>query len=250
MVSDDAVARELLEPHQEEFAAVLAELEGRAEYMVKGRYDQDAILAEVLAENPEAERLRSEIRDADPDITWDARIALGELVSQAITSKRETDTQVLGDRLAGLCAASLVRDPTHDLDAVHVAFLLDEDQAGKLASGLAGGHGPGPPPRDRGHRGAGAGRADAAGHRLPRRRGHRRLAHRARRRSPRRASPDQGAQGMGNQGLRRPAGPGSAAADPEPAPRGSGQAAAGSGAAYLARRRRELSAHELPPATR
>ena len=58
MAGDDAVARELLEPHEEEFTAVLAELEGRAEYVVRGRYDQDVILAEVLAENPEAERLR------------------------------------------------------------------------------------------------------------------------------------------------------------------------------------------------
>ena len=33
--------------------------------------------------------------------------------------------------------ASLVREPTHDLDAVHVAFLLDEDQAGKLAEVIA-----------------------------------------------------------------------------------------------------------------
>ena len=41
----------------------------------------------------------------------------------------------------------------------------------------------------------------------------------------------------------RPAGPG-AAGDPDPAPRDSGPAAAGSGAAYLARRRQELSAHE------
>ena len=137
MAGDDAVARELLEPHEEEFTAVLAELEGRAEYMVRGRYDQDVILAEVLAENPEAERLRRAIRDADPDASRDARITLGELVSQAITSKRETDTQVLGDRLAGLCVASLVREPTHDLDAVHVAFLLDEDQAGKLDEVIA-----------------------------------------------------------------------------------------------------------------
>jgi hypothetical protein len=132
LASADAVVGELLEPHREEFAAALGELEGRAQYVVKGRYDQDVILAEVLADSPEADRLRAEIRDAEPAVTRDARIALGELVSQAITTRREADTRTLGDRMDGLCTASLVRDPTHDLDAVHVAFLLDEKQAGQL----------------------------------------------------------------------------------------------------------------------
>ncbi len=132
LASDDAVAEELLEPHREEFTAALGELDGRTQYVVKGRYSEDVILAEVLAENPEAEQLRDEIRGADDAATRDARIALGELVSRAITSKRETDTQELTDRTAAFCAASVVRDPTHDLDAVHVALLLDDDRAGEL----------------------------------------------------------------------------------------------------------------------
>lgn len=137
LASDDAVASELLEAHREEFATALGALEGRAEYLAKGRYDQDAILAEVLAASPEADRLRAEIRDADPAASRDARIALGELVSRAIMARREADTQVLTDRMAGLGAASVNRDPTHDLDAVHVAFLLDKDQAVDLDEVIA-----------------------------------------------------------------------------------------------------------------
>jgi hypothetical protein len=132
MTSDEAVIDELLEPHREEFAAVLDGLEGYAQYVVKGRYDQDAILAEVLAGDPEAERLRAQIQDADPVATRNARIALGELVSRAITARREADTRALGSDMAGLSAASLVRYPTHELDAVHVAFLLDNSQARRL----------------------------------------------------------------------------------------------------------------------
>jgi hypothetical protein len=137
LASDDAVASELLEPHWEEFTAALGALEGRAEYIVKGRYDQDAVLAEILAGDPEAGRLRAGIRDADPVAGRDARIALGELVSRAITARREADTQVLTDRMADLEAASVIRDPTHDLDAVHVAFLLDADQAANLEEVVA-----------------------------------------------------------------------------------------------------------------
>jgi len=140
LASDDAVARELLEEHHDEFAVALGELDGRAEYVVKGRYTEQAILDEVLSEDQQAARLRDQIRGADPDATRDARIQLGEIISEAITAKREEDTRVLGDQMAGHCAASLVREPTHERDAVHVAFLVDtgrEEDLDQVIEGLA-----------------------------------------------------------------------------------------------------------------
>lgn len=126
--SEEAVARELLEEHREEFAQGLSELEGRGEFVVKGRYVEQAILGEVLSGSRQAARLREEIRGKDADATRDARIQLGEIINDAINAKRQEDTRVLGDRMADHCVASLVRDPTHERDAVHVAFLLDTSQ--------------------------------------------------------------------------------------------------------------------------
>jgi Gas vesicle synthesis protein GvpL/GvpF len=128
LASQEAVARELLEEHHDEFAQALSEMEGLAEYVVKGRYVEQAILDEVLSENGQAARLRDKIHGADADATRDARIQLGEIISEAITAKREADTRVLGEQMAGHCVASLVRQPTHERDAVHVAFLLEASQ--------------------------------------------------------------------------------------------------------------------------
>jgi Gas vesicle synthesis protein GvpL/GvpF len=128
VADEDAVARELLDGHHDEFAQALSELDGKAQYVVKGRYAEQAILDEVLSENKEAARLRDEIRGADPDATRDARIQLGEIINEAVTEKREKDTRALGKAMAGHCEASMVRDPTHELDAVHVAFLVAVDQ--------------------------------------------------------------------------------------------------------------------------
>jgi hypothetical protein len=140
LASDDAVARELLEEHHDKFAGALGELDGRAEYVVKGRYIERAVLDEVLSENRQAARLRDQIRGADADATRDARIQLGEIISEAITAKREEDTRALGEQMAGHCVASLVREPTHERDAVHVAFLLDtvrEEDLDQAIEGLA-----------------------------------------------------------------------------------------------------------------
>jgi hypothetical protein len=128
LAGDDAVTRELLQPFHDEFSAALDQLDGLAEHVVKGRYVGPRILEEVLSENPQAQRLREEIRDKEADATRDVRIQLGEFISDAISAKRDQDTRALQDAMADHCAASFVREPTHEDDAVHVAFLLDEGQ--------------------------------------------------------------------------------------------------------------------------
>jgi len=128
VTSEDAVVSELLEPHRDEFAAALEELEGRTEYMVKGQYDESAVLEEILSEDSEASRLREQIRGQDADATREERMKLGEIISNAIAAKREEDTEQLVSRLADHSVASVVREPTHELEAVHVAFLVDEEE--------------------------------------------------------------------------------------------------------------------------
>ncbi|GAA4488229.1 GvpL/GvpF family gas vesicle protein [Rhodococcus olei] len=140
MTDTDAVTEELLSPNHDDFRAALDELEGQAQYVVKGRYAESAILNEVLTDNAEAARLRDEIRDKPEDASRPARIALGELVGKAIDAKRDADTRSVLDALEPLARAVSLRPPTHDLDAAHVAVLLDvaaQDDLEKTVAGLA-----------------------------------------------------------------------------------------------------------------
>ncbi|MFF4618894.1 GvpL/GvpF family gas vesicle protein [Nonomuraea jabiensis] len=132
----EAVVDELLGPHHDEFAAALDELEGRAEFVVKGRYDERAVLTEVLNENVEAAQLRDEIRGKPEAATREARIRLGELVNQAVSAKREADTQAVLDRLTPLCVFTVVRDPSHERDAVHLAVLVENERQGELQAAV------------------------------------------------------------------------------------------------------------------
>jgi Gas vesicle synthesis protein GvpL/GvpF len=125
VTNDDAVAEELLGPHHDEFSAALRQLEGHAEYVVKGRYVEDALLREVLSEDPQAARLGDQIRGVDPDATRELRMQLGEIISNAVEVKRQQDTRTLGDAVTGIATASVVRPPTHELDAVHTALLIE-----------------------------------------------------------------------------------------------------------------------------
>lgn len=135
---EDAVLTELLQANHDEFAAALRELDGRVQYVVKGRYAEPAILAEVLSENREAQQLRQKIKGLDPAATRDASIRLGEIISDAIEVKRGNDTRLLSDRMDGHCIASAVRAPSHELDAVHVAFLLEQGRESELEQVVEG----------------------------------------------------------------------------------------------------------------
>ena len=95
LASEDAVIKDLLAAHHDEFTAALDQLEGRTEFQVKGRYVKDA----VPDEGPDEGRAR-----------------------------REEDTRALKQVMEGLYVASVAREPANELDAVHIAFLVPVDQ--------------------------------------------------------------------------------------------------------------------------
>lgn len=137
VTNEEAVTEELLGPHHDEFAAALKELEGKAQYVVRGRYQEDAVLPEVLSENPEAEELRQQIKGAgDEDATRPQRIRLGEIIGEAISAKREEDTRHAGDVLEPYCEASNVREPSHEEDAVNIAVLVEQAREQELEQAL------------------------------------------------------------------------------------------------------------------
>ena len=125
---EDAVTDELLAKHHDVFAAALNELDGRAEYVVHGRYVEDVVLREVLSENSAAAGLRDQLRDRPDEADQDLRIQLGEIVTSAIEAKRNADTGKAIELLKPHAVAVSLREPTHERDAVHVAFLIELDK--------------------------------------------------------------------------------------------------------------------------
>ncbi|MGW6421718.1 GvpL/GvpF family gas vesicle protein [Nocardia sp. NPDC055053] len=141
MADTEAVENDLLEANESEFIAALAELEGRAQFVIRGRYVEDAILRELLDENAEAARLREEIRDKPEDATRNARLALGELINQAIEAKRAEDTSRVVSELESFEPLVNQREPSNEVDAVHVAVLVElarQQELEETLRGLAG----------------------------------------------------------------------------------------------------------------
>ena len=127
VVDDDAVADELLEPHQEYFARALDEMRGLTQFSLRGDYDETAILTRIVADDPEIQRLRQRIAGVDEDASYYDRIKLGEAISQAMDRLREQDVDATLDALERYAVATAVKQAGGEHGAVHVAFLVRED---------------------------------------------------------------------------------------------------------------------------
>jgi hypothetical protein len=136
MTDEESVAEELLRKNHDEFADALHALEGHAEYVVKGRYEEDTILREVISESVEAQKLRESMAGMSEDASRKARMALGEVVVKAIDAKRAADTDAVVKNLEGVAKQVNIRRPTHELDAVNVAVLAAVDQEDELQAAV------------------------------------------------------------------------------------------------------------------
>jgi gas vesicle protein GvpL/GvpF len=137
MTDADSVAEELLEAHHDEFRDALKQLEGHAEYIAKGRYVEQAVIRAVLEGDPKAAQLLDRIHGRPEDSTRQDRIALGELINNAIARRRERDTQRVAEALQSLGFLVSARPATHELDAFQVACLAETDRQGDLEEAIA-----------------------------------------------------------------------------------------------------------------
>ena len=127
-----AVRSLVLRSQREELEAALDALTGHVQVVVKARYVQEAVLAEVISADPRIRELNELTRDAPEDALHHQRIRLGELVAHAIDSRRATDRQLLLGALAPLAADWSVRDGAGVDGLADVSLLVPEQQRAAL----------------------------------------------------------------------------------------------------------------------
>ncbi|MQY35429.1 hypothetical protein SRB17_34070 [Streptomyces sp. RB17] len=126
VASDEDAVRAVLEARAEAFSQRLEELTGRAEFNVKGTYDEDSVLRAVLQTSEQARALNEATRDGGG--TYDDRLAFGELLAQEVqTRENALATEVLA-ALRPLALAEKIAEPSQQY-FVNVSFLVDEERS-------------------------------------------------------------------------------------------------------------------------
>jgi hypothetical protein len=127
VADDDAVADELLSQHEDYFAWALDQVEGKAQFTLRGTYVEDALMSRIVESDPEIQRLSESIRGVDEDASYYDRIKLGESISQAMDAIREHDTDEVLETLEPYVVATSAQQVGGDYGAVHVAILVNRD---------------------------------------------------------------------------------------------------------------------------
>lgn len=125
LVDLDEVTTELLAANHDHFAALLDELAGRVQFIVRARYHPDVALTEIVTERDDIAALREQTRNEPEDLTYQRRVRLGELVADALERKRSVDAQPMIDTVAAHAASYRVRELAGQDDLVEIALLMD-----------------------------------------------------------------------------------------------------------------------------
>jgi hypothetical protein len=126
MADDGAVVDEFLAPSHDELAAALAEMAGKVQLMVKGFYEQEALLTAVVARSPAIARLREQVQALPEAAAYYKRIELGQRVAAEVERARERDAQAVIERLQPLALDARLEPPSTADGAFNAAFLVEE----------------------------------------------------------------------------------------------------------------------------
>jgi len=129
VVRDAAAASgELLASGYDGFVTALDRLEGLTQFTLRARYVESEVLREVLDEQPQIQRLRSEVGGLPESAGYYERIELGRMISDAITAKRSVDSAEIEHHLAPFTVAMTTAQPAAADGVVDASFLVGEER--------------------------------------------------------------------------------------------------------------------------
>lgn len=136
MDGPDDVRQRLLDGHDAELSEQLKRLEGKVELHVRGVYEEDPLMREVVRDNPEIAQLRLKLQSHPAEATYHRRIELGELVAEEVERKRDADAEHVIDSLAPYALAFDIGTPAHERVALNAAFLVARDRVRQFDDAL------------------------------------------------------------------------------------------------------------------
>lgn len=136
MEDDAAVRGQLLEPDAERLTAVLEQLRGRVQLIVRGSYDGEALLHAVVAGSPAIASLRDRVRGLPEAAGYYERIRLGEAIAAEVQRHQAADTAHALERLSPLAAATREERAGGPDDAFNLAFLVEHDAIDRFSKAV------------------------------------------------------------------------------------------------------------------
>jgi hypothetical protein len=138
MESEQAVRELLLERNAERLALMLDELDGTAQFGVKGNYDDELLLRQIVAESRPVAALRDRIQRMPDDVrSHGERVRLGQLVAGEVERRREHDAALAMSALEPVAVAARADEPRSQSAAFNLTFLVERDKQPNFDAAVA-----------------------------------------------------------------------------------------------------------------
>jgi hypothetical protein len=124
MENEDAVRVRLLGPNVDRLASLLEEMAGLIQLNLKGQYDEDSLLREIVRDTPAVAQLRERVARTG---SLPEQMALGQHVEREIAQRRAQDTALVRRTLDPLAVTAREEQVSHP-NAFNLAFLVDRDR--------------------------------------------------------------------------------------------------------------------------
>lgn len=105
LADDGDAVNDLLGSGPDWYAERLAEVDGLNQYVLRGRYDLDEMLEQLVESDPEVARLRERTKDRPEEERHDERVRLGQLVQSAMEAQQAEDATWLESRVTPFVSA-------------------------------------------------------------------------------------------------------------------------------------------------
>lgn len=137
METPEAVRSRLLEPNAERLSDLLREMTGLVQLNLKGRYDEESLLREIVRGNSAVANLRERIR-AQPEATKSPadQVALGQLVEREVAQRSAADGATARGMLEPLAVAVREEQVGHP-NAFNLAFLVDGERTDEFSDAVS-----------------------------------------------------------------------------------------------------------------
>jgi hypothetical protein len=136
MGDDGAVRDRLLEANAERLTTLLSQLAGRVQLNVRGDYDEDRLLREVVRDSPAVAALRERVAQLSDAAGYYDRIRMGELVAAEVGRRRQEDEALAAARLEPFTVAVRAEQLSSQSGAFNLACLVESGEVDAFSQGV------------------------------------------------------------------------------------------------------------------
>ena len=133
----DTVVGDFLESRYGELTGLLAKFEGRVELMVKAFYHEEAILAEIVRDEPRVARLSAITRERPQAATHAERIELGSAVAAALDARTNADAAQILKTLEPFALDVWVDKTPIEHQVLRASVLVERDRVPEADAALS-----------------------------------------------------------------------------------------------------------------